>query len=351
LRSLALDKSSQHRPLWSCAALVIVCFNLSNSLFGDSRKGAASTVDAAVAPRSLAIQEETVLTGIAEEGKSIETCVAECEACDDLRTRFLDNLSLFAGLDGSKGPQDLGINANFGFRTALNWAYPLVEEWGLGVQAGTAINYSRTAVSVLRSIGGPGDRTQSFTTVGLFERTNFGLKLGAGYDFLYEDYYNNFFLGQWRGLIGYDFGCDEIGLWATKNDRGDNGSILGVPLSLRPITQGNLYWRHTWSNEATTGFWVGLAESHGRFVLVIPGRPAIHHPFVFGSDLYVPLNDWVALFGEANFLTPNDSGTVDATLGFAVYPGGGAKRAARSRFSPLLPVANNPSFAVDLRSP
>jgi len=225
----------------------------------------------------------------------------------------------------------------------------LLEDIGLGIQAGTAINYSRTAVTVLRSVGGPGDRTQSFTTVGLFEKTNFGLKFGAAYDFLFEHYYNEFNLGQWRGLIGYEIGREDFGVWATKADRGASGSILGIPLHLNSITQGDLYWRHTWGSEASTGFWVGLAEEHGRFVLVNPGHSPIHHPFVFGSDLFVPLNDWIALFGEANFVTPNDTGTVDATLGFVVYFGGGARSAAHSRFAPLLPVANNPTFAVDLQ--
>jgi hypothetical protein len=33
---------------------------------------------------------------------------------------IFENLSLFAGLDGSKQPQDLGINANMGLRLAAN---------------------------------------------------------------------------------------------------------------------------------------------------------------------------------------------------------------------------------------
>ena len=40
---------------------------------------------------------------------------------------------------------------------------------------------------------------------------------------------------------------------------------------------------------------------------------------------------------------------MDATLGFALYPGAGAHRTAHSRFAPLLPTANNATFPVDLR--
>jgi hypothetical protein len=44
---------------------------------------------------------------------------------------------------------------------------------------------------------------------------------------------------------------------------------------------------------------------------------------------------------------PSTTGTVDAYLGFAFYPGAGSRGATDRRFAPLLPVASNPSFAVD----
>jgi hypothetical protein len=53
------------------------------------------------------------------------------------------------------------------------------------------------------------------------------------------------------------------------------------------------------------------------------------------------------LYGQANFLTPADTGTVDAFLGIAYYPGG--SHGARERqFAPRLSVANNTTFANDL---
>lgn len=263
---------------------------------------------------------------------------------------WFDNLSLFLGLDGSKGPDDLGINADFGYRGAINWGLPLWESRGLGIQVGSALNVSDNAVRVLRSVNGTRDRVQSFTTVGVFQRTDFGLNWGIVYDFLAEDYYKSLVLGQWRGQIGHAIGlCDEVGVWAAVRNFGDNATVAGQSLSLKPITQGNLYWRHVWGNETVTRFWVGLAEEHGRFVLVAPGNSSVHHPFVFGADLYVPLTDRLAIYGEANFITPNDTGTVTATMGIVFYPGGRAKGVARGRFAPLLPLANNPTFGVDAR--
>jgi hypothetical protein len=264
--------------------------------------------------------------------------------------RLFDTLSVFAGIDGSKTPQDLGINANFGGRVAVNWGLPLWRELGLGAQIGTAVNYARTAVSVLEEVGGPGDRTSVFTTVALFERLACGLKGGIGYDFLDEDYYNHIDVGQWRCVLGYDLGPrDELGVWATKGDRGHEAFFDHLDLHLRPVTEGNLYYRHTWPGGVRTGFWLGVAEEHGRFVLVFPGRPNIHHPVVFGADLHVPLSERLALFGEANFITPNDTGTVDATLGVAYFFGPHGGTASRPCFAPLLPVANNATFTLDLQ--
>ena len=42
----------------------------------------------------------------------------------------------------------------------------------------------------------------------------------------------------------------------------------------------------------------------------------------------------VAIFGEANFITPNDTGTVTATFGLAINLGGRAVEASRDRFAP-----------------
>ncbi len=265
------------------------------------------------------------------------------------RLGCFDDLSLFFGFDGSKGPEDLGVNANFGLRGAFNWGLPIWESHGLGVQVGSAVNYANNTLRVLKSVNGTTDRVQSFTTVGLFQRTDFGLNWGVGYDFLAEDYYRSLTFGQWRGQIGHQIGPNnEVGVWTAIRSFGDSARVAGQSFGLKPITQGNLFWRHIWGNETVTRVWVGLAEEHGRFVLGAPANSAVHHPFVFGADLYVPLTDHFALFGEANFITPNDTGTVTATLGIAFYPGGRAKNTARSRYAPLLPAANNPTFAIDV---
>ena len=217
-------------------------------------------------------------------------------------------------------------------------------------QVGTSLNYSENAVHVVDQIEGVNQRLQYFTTVGLFERTDFGLNVGLAYDFLYESYYDHFYLGQWRGQAGYAVNdCNELGAWFTVRDHGDSGTFLGTPVHLKPLNQLNFYWQHIWPLHAQTTLWMGLAEGHGEVVFVFPENVTRDTVFVYGAQIDVPLNDWISIFGAANFLTPADTGTVDAYLGFEFYPGGGAKEARQRRFSPFLPLANNPTFAVDPR--
>ena len=58
---------------------------------------------------------------------------------------------------------------------------------------------------------------------------------------------------------------------------------------------------------------------------------------------------WAALYGEANFILPADTGTVDAFLGVEFYPAGNAGGYRTNRFAPILRPAGSPTFAVNAR--
>ena len=169
--------------------------------------------------RSLASTDQTLVD---EFDKPVELVQAN-GAYDDLlvpQYRLLDPLSVFMGLDGSKQPQDFGINAQFGGRASVNWAVPLVESLGIGAQIGTAIDATGDAVQVQQRILGSTGRTQSYTTVGVFQRTQMGLFWGLAYDFLREDYYDRFTLGQWRFNVGYQLSPrSTLGVWSTISAR------------------------------------------------------------------------------------------------------------------------------------
>ncbi len=274
------------------------------------------------------------------------TATAAQAAASPSPTPWLDTLSVFVGPDGSKQPQDLGINANMGLRMSGTWGVALHEASGLGAQAGLGLNVSDAAVDVLEAVEGTSRRRQTFVTAGLFQtagRANWAFV----YDLQASQYFDSFSVGQVRGQAGYAVRAqDEVGVWFTKGIHGDTATIGGTPVELDAIGQVNVYARHEWASGARTGAWLGRAGGHSRVVLVLPDRPRLSGVLVYGADLDVPLDNRFSLTGAANFVTPTASGTVDAYLGLTMHFGG---RQARRRFSPLASVANNPTFAVDLQ--
>lgn len=273
----------------------------------------------------------------------------------------LDTLMLFFGLEGSKQPQDFGANAHFGGRLSANIGLPLSRELGLGVQIGTAINYTDNAVQVFERVLEAKARSQSFTTFGLFQRHDSGIVWALAWDHLYQSYYHKNHLNQIRGQFGYQFSeTNELGLRFAASHDSDRAvfNVFGAvpfPVMLEPLSQGSVYWRHIWESQAETTFWVGVAESHGQRNVAfeaafgLPPQQPSGHDVLFGAEIHVPLNDHWALFGQGNFVTPAYTGTVDSYLGFAFYPGGGARRARHKKFAPVLPVANSSSMTIDLR--
>ena len=264
--------------------------------------------------------------------------------------RLFDELTFFGGIDGSKQPQDFGVNANLGGQVHVNWGLPLIEQWGLGMQLGTGLVASGNAVRVYDLLGETTGRTQHYTTLGVFQRCDAGFAWGVAYDWLREDSFDNFTLGQWRVRGQYDLGFhDQVGVTVNIADRSDNGLFLNsVPVTLRPITQGTGFWRHIWQTGTQTTVWAGVAEGHGENNAVTGPAPAKGESFVFGADILAPLNNYVAIYGETNLMMPADTGTVDAFLGLQFYPTGRAKLARRTPFAPLLPMAAPTTFSVDL---
>jgi len=270
--------------------------------------------------------------------------VVECD-----RWQWTDSLELFAGLEGSKQPQDFGVNAHFGGRVHANFGLPLWEESGLGLQLGTGLNQTDHAVAVTSAIEGSSSRTQSFSTVGIFQRTDNGWTWAIAHDFLYQEDYDRSTLTQWRGQVGYQLTPqNEIGLMGRLPQKEADANWGGVPVHLSALAQGSVYLRHKWAFGGETTGWLGVADRHGQSNVALGDRPSTSEVLVFGATLQIPLNDHWALFGEANFVTPADTGTVDAYLGFAFYPGGGATGWRNRKFSPILPVANNTSFTTNL---
>ncbi len=261
-----------------------------------------------------------------------------------------ENLSLFIGLDGSKQPQDLGINANMGVRFALNWGFAVSQSDKLGAQIGIAANLSDAAEHVLDQIEGTSRRAQVYVTAGIFQRTSRRINWGLAYDMLFQDYYDTVRLGQWRGQFGYAISeRHEMGAWVTKGVEGATATMVSTPVRLDPISQLNGYTTHTWPSNARTTIWVGLAAGHTNLVWLLPPDTERERSLVYGAELHMPLSERFAVTGAANFITPTASGTVDAYLGVVFYPGRNGMRRTQGSFSPVNPVGNSPMFPVNVR--
>ena len=166
----------------------------------------------------------------------------------------------------------------------------------------------------------------------------------------YQDQFDTSSLTQFRGRAGlYLTDRDEVGVWGTKNDRGDEVNFLGTPVELDAISQVNLFWRHQYETGAHTTIWGGVAEGHEEMTLLLTDDQRINTAPVIGADFRAPLNDYMSLFGEANFILPADTGTVDAYLGVEFHPAAVAKRFRDVAFAPILRPASSPTFAVDAK--
>jgi hypothetical protein len=224
---------------------------------------------------------------------------------------------------------------------------PVAPRMGVGLQGGISAVLSDFHGTPFTNAG---SRTQEFVTVGLFDRLPFGcgksLNWGFAYDWLQDDYFALLRFGQWRVKLAFEFSpWDEVGGWAAIPDHGDSGTFENPPsdfLHFTPLAQGSVYWRHTWANEVSLTGRFGVAEEPGEFV--------------FGADGRAPISRCLSLTGGFTYILPSARGGLggqseeiwNVSVGLEFIPAGNP--CIRNRFSPLLPVADNGSFAVRLRN-
>lgn len=303
-------------------------------------------------------QSETTETTKASYAENANERLKGC-CSDSCSTHLLDNMYLFAAVDAWRGPIDGDQSNNFGARIGFNAGMPLLEEHGIGAQMGMSYGaydfhgrFDLAPETETSSI-----EEQLFFTAGLFRHCNLSsgcnadrISWGIVYDRMITDNTGactaELSLGQFRGQVGY--ACDEnneVGLWGSINDRSDDSfSCEGAKHTTRSIDQISLYWDHNWCASAETRFYVGIAENPGEFVV--------------GSNAQFPLNNYCALFGGFHYILPSTSGgdpgfrdeIWNVTAGIAFYPGGNAisKTVCGNCWLPLMPVADNGNFALDL---
>ncbi len=257
--------------------------------------------------------------------------------------------TLFLGLDGSKQPQDFGANAHLGMQSHVAWSGPLLGGNGIGFQVGGGVTATANAVQVFELLGENSGRVQAFSTVGIFHRSPGGWAFGGVWDHQYQESFDNFSLNQFRLAASLDTGMrDQLGVQVILPGDTATAQFNNLAVELESIAQARFYWRRFWRTGTQTTAWAGIADGHSeQNVLAGPGVPK-NDVFLFGADILAPLTSRLSIYGEANLMMPPDTGGVDAFLGLQFHGSGSPCSARRGRWSPLLPVASNTSFTVDL---
>jgi hypothetical protein len=273
-----------------------------------------------------------------------ERCDLGWEVFDGRCGPLLRGISVFAGADGFKGPLDRGTNGNFGLNEGINMARPLGDPWGCGYQLGA--NFVQTDFSGAPLIADTNVRAafrkQYFATAGIFRRTDCrGFQWGVAYDYLYDMYYSNASLQQFRSETSFvlddTYEIGYYGAYGVGNARATEGLQA---FKFQPTDMFVLFVRRNFENCGDGRLWAG-ATGNGDGLL--------------GVDLWVPLGGNFALENRINYLIPKqgtgETGQQHESWGLVVqlvwYPGHSARCEKQNPYRPFFNVADNSLFMVD----
>lgn len=295
-----------------------------------------------------------------------ETC-GDCTDCDDcgdcaqgcslgrpqyigIPTDWIDHVALFAGVQGFKGPTDLGRNGNFGFHEGVSLAGPLGDPWGFGYQLGMQgvhSNFRGTQPLEAGQIDPDGSsRNQVFFTGGLFHRPACGgLQGGTVVDYFHDSYFEDFDLVQIRTEAAWVVpDWFEVGFWgAFGTNRDQITKRLQDPFTfLTPKDMYSIFYRRLFSGGGQGRLWLGLS-----------GNSEVG----FGGDIMVPLGTNWSLENNFTFLVPRRGaaagGQIDeswaVSLQLVWYPWRSSRCVRQSPYYPLFNVADNSVFLVGRR--
>ena len=255
------------------------------------------------------------------------------------------DLTVYAGVQGFKGPIDLGENGDFGFHYGANWGMPLWGCSGVGIQLGFEFDHSD--LSPNDTVFGD-HRNQYFMTGGVFYRPvrECGWQGGVVWDYLDDEFYDSVKVGQIRGNLSYVIDWSEVGFeFAAEVHSDTTGTIpddVGVGTMYRPVDLYTLYYGRRLCNGGAFKIYGGLADGLGGIV---------------GSRLDIAISDSFSLQGDFSYIIPDHvpEGQIpgeSANLAFSLvwHPGCHARDTFDSAYRPLFNVADNSSFIVNRRT-
>ena len=287
-----------------------------------------------------------------ENGAACTTCCPSCFGT------VWQNTSFLLAADGWRTRLDDDDTNNFGFRTGFNTALgwcdcPVRFQFGASYAGYDLTGRDAAALTSTNSA-----EEQVFATLGIFKRSNVCggdcLSWGAVYDMLYDDHLGEAAqevkLMQVRFQAGWALdAANEIGVWGAVHANRDNYLTAdgGTVIPVSALDQVSMFWHHTWPYGADTSLYFGAVEDPGDFVLGLIGQ--------------APLSDSVALFGSAAYIIPSSSAGDsllfeeyseeywNVSFGLVWYPGckAASPNVSGPQGLPLLPVADNGTFAVD----
>jgi hypothetical protein len=262
----------------------------------------------------------------------------------DRPPHWMDNLWLFAGTTGFKGPVDQGQNGNFGFHEGVNYTVPLLTDRLISAQVGVRFTQSDFSGSAMDDE----TRNQMFFTAGVFRRNDHGWQLGAAFDWLKDDYYTALDVHQVRGELSWVSSCgNEFGFTGAFSTADDQTEDDPTPDEFFEVSdQFALFLRIPFNNGGDGRIFAGATSDRDG---------------ILGADITVPINHRWSLQTAATYLIPDEgtnavvgpAGHVGETWGLSIalvwYPGH-CPVEGFNPFKPLFNVADNTSMLIDRRA-
>jgi hypothetical protein len=266
-----------------------------------------------------------------------------CPSCIGLLFQRTD---FYSGVQSFSGPANRGGAGSFGLHQGLNVGLPVWDQGcGLGMQAGvhfTQSNFNGTDFT-------DDDRSQVFTTLGLFRRVDWGLQWGVAVDYLHEDWYYQADLTQLRGELSWMMpeGSDIGFMFASSLQDDETTTSLLTNNILNTTTE-------TFESTDLFAFFVRRAYCNGGEARLFAGFSG-QSDGLLGGNFSMPLQNNVSCRADLTYLIPEqgklDGGHVEESwnMGFSVVFNSGCGPCGKNYYRPLFNVANNGSFLVDRR--
>lgn len=252
-----------------------------------------------------------------------------------------------ASYDYFRGAPDGSWNGNTGAFLALNANLDLFN--CAAVQAGGSYGlYNWDGRGNLTFTNPKSTQQVAFVTAGVTASFQ-DINVGVVYDRLFSRHFGIYNLDptfdQIRFQAGYNFTCDELGVWGTANLTTSHKYALGIPTDFRAISQINLFWSHLFETCAKTTLFVGL-----------PYKDSLMYPhkrqgnFTAGFSIRAPLTRHLLVDGYGSYMqAASHHGVAESrnyaaclTLGITYFFGG-----VTPTCSSYMPIANHSNFLVD----